>query len=123
MNVLLVDDEPALRKACRLMLEKAGHSVDVAENGHNALDCLRSATYDVLLTDIIMPDKEGIELIIEVRQSHPNLPIIAMSGGGRVDARNYLGMAEKLGCAAVIEKPFTREELLLAVRQAGTHGR
>ena len=120
MKILIVDDEPSLQKSCKLMLEKRGHVVGLADNGNRALSALSGESYDLLITDIIMPDKEGIELIIEVRGQYPSLPIIAMSGGGRLDAHNYLDMAAKLGCTTTLQKPFTFDELLAAVDAAAS---
>lgn len=113
--ILLADDNPALLIMQARFLRIAGHTVSTAANGVEALSKLEAAAFELLVTDMVMPEKEGIELIIEARRKWPGLKIIAISGGGRVNARDYLFMAEKLGAARTLTKPFTGRELVEAV--------
>jgi CheY-like chemotaxis protein len=114
-NILLVDDEEQLRSILRIVLESAGHEVEEAGNGKEAVESYRSRPADLLVTDIIMPEKEGIETIIQLRESYPKVKIIAMSGGGRTGDQNYLKLAKKLGANHVLAKPFSNSEFLAAV--------
>lgn len=99
----------------RELLEYAGHTVVTATDGFKALAAVEAGNFDLVITDIIMPGKEGIEIIMELRRRHPLLKIIAMSGGGRVGAISYLELAEKLGALHTLEKPFNQAVLIEAV--------
>ena len=82
-RILVIDDDPPLRKLTAIMLTRAGHDVDTARDGEEGTSFLEAGAYDLLITDLIMPNKEGIELIMECHRNMPGLPIIAVSGGGR----------------------------------------
>ncbi|MBM3547635.1 MAG: response regulator [Alphaproteobacteria bacterium] len=114
-RILLIDDDSTVRYALKQVLERAGHQVEEATDGQIGLQMYASGRQDVVVTDIIMPNKEGIETIIELRRMAPDLRIIAMSGGGRTGNRDFLAMAEKLGAARIIAKPFRPRELVEAV--------
>lgn len=114
-RILLVDDDELLRRMLRLTLIKMGHVVIEAANGNDALRLCETEPPDIVLTDLIMPEKEGIETIRELRRLHPDVKIIAMSGGGRGSARDYLVIAKRLGAAHTLNKPFTNEELAGAI--------
>lgn len=116
-RILLVDDEEAVLNMFQEVLELDAHVVTTAGNGNSALAALEHGTFDLVITDLIMPDKEGIEMIVEMRQTKPNLPIIAMSGGGRGSAHDYLEMAAMLGARKTLAKPFAVDDLLTAVRE------
>jgi DNA-binding response OmpR family regulator len=116
-SILLVDDDEQLRSMLRIVLDRAGYQVQEASNGKEALDAFSRYPADLLITDIIMPDKEGLDTIMELRHSHPDLKIIAMSGGGRVSAQNYLGLAKMLGANLALAKPFSIQELLDSVKE------
>lgn len=113
--ILLVDDHAEFLAVQKELLEDAGHTVVTASNGFKALAAMDAGVFDLVITDIIMPGKEGIETIIELRRRHPLLKIIAMSGGGRVGAMSYLELAEKLGAIHTLEKPFNEAVLLEAI--------
>jgi CheY-like chemotaxis protein len=113
-RILLVEDDESLRKALRLTLIHMGHSVVEARDGKEASK-LSLENIDTVLTDIIMPEQDGIETIMQFRKKHPNLRIVAMSGGGRVSAGDYLPFAKHLGANSVLAKPFTDEELIAAL--------
>ena len=108
-TILLVDDEASVRGLLRKILESAGFNVVEAANGHEAIARVRQNPIDLILTDLVMPEKEGLEVIRELRRSHRNLRIVAMSGalGGR-----YLKSAAMLGAQATIRKPVAPDELL-----------
>lgn len=117
MRVLLIDDEQMVRKIVRKMLERGGHEVTEAENGRLGLQQLKTATFDLVITDIIMPEMEGVETLMTVREQYPSVKVIAMSGGGRTGNIDFLSAAEKLGASAILHKPFTLEALSTAIEQ------
>lgn len=114
-RVLIVDDEELVRVTLRQILQSAGYEITEASDGRQALADYKESRPDLVITDIIMPDKEGIETIIELRAMDPNAKIIAISGGGRVGASDYLELAKRLGADKVISKPLNSEKLLQAV--------
>lgn len=101
----------------QLNLQRAGHSVDEVSNGRDAVTAYREKSYDVVVTDLIMPEQEGLETIMQLRRHDANVRVIAISGGGRVNATNYLSLARSLGAQKTLSKPFTTEELLAAIEQ------
>ena len=125
-QVLLVEDDEPLRSVLCRALERAGYRAVAAANGHAALEVIQEPTneIDAVVTDIVMPDMEGIELIMSLRRTHPTLPVVAMSGGGRSSPHGYLQIARGAGAACVLAKPFEIEALLDAVGSlVGTPGR
>jgi CheY-like chemotaxis protein len=116
-QILIIDDEDEVRSMLRQMLEQAGHEVTEAVNGTEGIEIYEQDAPDLIVTDIIMPEKEGVETIISLRRADPDLPIIAISGGGRLDATDFLTMARKLGARHTLSKPFRRDQLLDAVRE------
>lgn len=117
MNVLLIDDEPMVRKIVRKMLERAGHHVVDVENGREGLVQLEQHACELILTDIIMPEVEGIEVLTTVKAKYPQSRVIAMSGGGRTGNIDFLEIASKFGASATLHKPFTYETLLSVIEQ------
>ena len=111
-RVLLIDDERLVRTTLGTALRNAGHEVLLAADGNEGLSLFESEGADIVVTDIIMPDKEGIETIMQLRRSSPGLPIIAISGGGRTSNFEFLGLAERLGATRTLKKPFRSRELL-----------
>ncbi|HTZ77111.1 MAG TPA: response regulator [Stellaceae bacterium] len=111
MHILVVDDDSAVRDSISLVLLDAGFTVEQAENGMEAMRRLEQRQPDLVITDILMPHKEGIECIREIRSRAPDVPVIAISGGGGGNA-DYLRMAGLLGAAAVLAKPFDPAELV-----------
>ena len=118
LRVLVIDDEAMVRKIVRKMLERSGHNVVEAENGKLGIEQLKSASFDLVITDIIMPQMEGIETLINVKRERPGTQVIAMSGGGRTGNVDFLQTAQKLGAAAILHKPFTMNSLAGAVEEA-----
>jgi CheY-like chemotaxis protein len=117
-TILVVDDDSGVLKMTELMLSDGGFNVLVTGNARDGLAVLKSQKVDLIITDIIMPEMEGIELISQLKQDHPELPIMAISGGGRSHNTDFLKFAKKLGAKVVLEKPFRREALLDAVSRA-----
>jgi YesN/AraC family two-component response regulator len=117
-RVLVVDDEEIIRFTLRQILEKAGHEVFEAVNGQDALNSFEEYRVDLVITDIIMPEKEGIETIVELRRRQPDLKIIAVSGGGRTRTLDYLEIAERLGASGALAKPLNRQAIMDAVSKA-----
>ena len=113
--ILVVDDDVQILDVMSEMLRLEGHEVSTAENGEIAVTKLKSLSCDLVITDIIMPQKEGLETIADIRRDYGGLPIIAMSGGGRGDGADYLETARYIGADAVLSKPFARKELISAV--------
>lgn len=123
LTILVVDDQPIMREVVSQILEDAGHHVRSAGDGVEALRKLGCARYDLMVTDVVMPGMDGIELIAEARRRHPDLRIVAMSAGsGRLSRVNCLGIAERLGAEVVLAKPFDAHALLEAVADLCTAG-
>lgn len=114
-KILVVEDEDILRNVLVKILTKAGFEVQQAGDGNQALELCLWFRPDLVLTDIVMPDKEGLETIQELLEMRPELKIIAMSGGGRSGPGSYLSIAVKLGAKATLKKPFMREELISTI--------
>ncbi len=113
-EILVVDDEPLLRSTLRHALEIAGHSVKEAANGIEALAAVGRRPPAVVILDILMPEKEGIETILDIRRKYDGIKIIAMSGGGRVGDTAFLTVAANLGAGRVIATPLHRDQVLNA---------
>lgn len=113
ISILVVDDDDAVRRLLRIMLESAGYEVREASNGKLAMREFEREPADLLITDIFMPEQEGMETIGALRRQHPSLGIIAISG---MAGEYYLKMAEFLGVRATLLKPLGMEELLATVR-------
>ena len=111
-SVLFVDDEQPIRDLFGRALIAAGIECDGAADGNKALAKLDQRQYDAVVIDIIMPDREGVETIVEVRKRWPQSFIIAMSGGGRVGAADFLKLAKMVGADCTLTKPFTPAKLL-----------
>ena len=116
VRVLVVDDNPDMRSFVKLVLERAGFEAQVAADGQRALDLQREHPADVLITDIFMPERDGIELIQQFKSMFRQVKIIAMSGGGQVSRKDYLPVAADIGADAVLQKPFAAETLLRTVQ-------
>jgi len=114
-KILVIDDEPALRNILRLTLEQAKHEVIEAPDGEAGSKIARNEEIDLLITDLIMPNREGIETIREARKCMPDLKIIAISGGGHSRGPDILDLAEKMGADRTYKKPFKPDEIAAAV--------
>lgn len=116
-TILVVDDDIQMRLAMRRSLEREGYTVIEAGNANEALARLQQGPVQLVLTDIIMPDADGLELVFALRRSHPGLRIIAISGGGQFAPEFNLDLASRAGAAAVLSKPFETSVLLEKVRE------
>ncbi len=114
-KILLVEDDDLVRDMLAQVLMRASHQVESATNGDEATEILKTSEPDIMVTDIIMPKKSGITLISEVRDKHPSMEIIAISGGGRLDPTGYLDLSESLGATVSFEKPIDNAALLMAI--------
>jgi CheY-like chemotaxis protein len=115
-TLLVVDDDASVRQVISLLLEDSGYRVVTAVDGLDGLRKFHKITPDVVLTDIIMPEKEGIGLITELRHIQKDVKIIAMSGGGRIGKMDFVSVAVALGANIGLRKPFDNDELANAVR-------
>lgn len=113
-RILVVDDDAGVREVIRSMLESAGYDVLAAENGREAMKILKDARVDLILTDLVMPEQEGIETIKTLRREYPDLKVIAMSGAFGGD---YLRIASYLGAHGTLPKPIQMQSLLMLIRQ------
>jgi len=124
-SILIIDDEEDIRDALQMVLESAGYEVRIASNGNEAIELQRREPADVIITDIIMPEKDGVSTIKEIRQEYPGIRIIAISGGGSIDPETYkpeaittsayLVAAQQAGADRIFTKPFERMDLIQAI--------
>ena len=121
-RILVVDDKESFRFMTKGYLSDAGYGVTCAGNAEEALQELAKISYDLLVTDIVMPEKEGIETIIDLQEEFPQVKIIAISGGGTMNTDVFLritkDMTSKLNVEAFLYKPFSKEEMILAIEAA-----
>ena len=124
-SILIIDDEEDIRDALQMVLERAGYEVRVASNGNEAIELQREAPAQLVITDIIMPEKDGVHTIKELSREFPGVRIIAISGGGGVEplaykpgaitTTAYLAAAKEVGADRVFTKPFDRKDLIQTV--------
>ena len=114
-KLLIVEDDDEVRDVLKTLLREEGHEVFEASDGNEAMEQFRQTPADLVILDIVLPDKEGLETIIYLKRTHPNVKIMAMSGGGRTSPQDYLDMAKRLGAVEVIAKPFSIDDFLRSV--------
>ncbi len=114
-RILVIDDEEMVRSALREILEREGHQVIEAENGQVGLQHYRNTSVDLVITDLYMPIKEGLPMIIELKKEDPAIQIIAMSGGGKVGSADVLTLMKDYGVSHTLKKPFGVKEVIDAV--------
>jgi two-component system chemotaxis response regulator CheY len=117
-RILIVDDDADVRRTLHALLSRAGYDVMEAADGNEAVRLWRDHGGDLVITDLHMPQKDGIQTIIELLSHSPKARIIAMSGGGQTRRLDLLGNATMLGAVLTIEKPFTLSEMMQTVDQA-----
>src|SRR5215207_6958556 len=115
-QILVIDDDPGVRTVLQLMLQLCGHQVTLATDGVEGVKQFRNQPADIVLTDLFMPNQEGIETITELRKDFPKVPIIAMSGEMAGDT--MLLVTRHLGVGAILQKPFFQDQLRAAVDRA-----
>jgi DNA-binding response OmpR family regulator len=116
-RILVIEDEDEVRGMLQRVLERAGYEVAVAPDGDEGIRLFRENPADLIITDMIMPKKGGMETILDLRSEYPDVKIVAMSGGGRLGPEPYLEIAEGFGAVRIFSKPFRIEELLLAIQR------
>jgi DNA-binding response OmpR family regulator len=116
-SILIIDDEDLFRSMLKNMLETEGYDVLEASDGGQGVQIFGETHPDLVITDIVMPDQEGIQTILEIRQKDNRVPIIAVSGSGQLGSTDYLVAAEALGAIRTFSKPFEREEMISAIRE------
>lgn len=116
-KIVVIDDDVQFRTMIIEMLERQDYEVFAASDGEEGLKVWQNVNPDLVITDIIMPNKEGIETILELKRLNSDIKIIAISGGGRTNAQDNLRSAKLLGASLTLSKPFESSELLSAVQQ------
>ena len=119
VTALVIDDEEPVRTMIRDILETQGYVVDDAPNGAVGMDKFRAMPTDVVITDIIMREKGGFEIIWSLRREYPEVKIIAISGGGAIAKSDVLKSAKKMGAHGCLQKPFEAEELIATLKELG----
>lgn len=115
MKVLIVEDDASYAKALRHTLQKQGYEISFTDNGADAIKKFQTHNYDLVITDIFLPEKEGIELIQEIRDIDSSVKIIAISSGGITGHSSFLEIAEAMGANGVIKKPFDPSQIIAAI--------
>jgi CheY-like chemotaxis protein len=119
LTIAFADDVPEIRQLAREWLTHAGHTVVCAENGRELTQLWRERHFDLVITDVMMPESDGFEVIAELKKLHRGIRVIAISGGGTVmPTQDCLRVAHRLGADAVLAKPFTRLQLIAAIAAA-----
>jgi len=117
MRILVIDDDKEVRELICIMLRSEGYEVFEASNGSEGIKVIKKEPeFDIVITDLIMPEKEGIETISEIRNEYPNIKILAISGGGKGGTLNYLTIAKGMGADSTLGKPFVKQELIEAIQ-------
>lgn len=116
-RILIIDDEAMMRDLLVNILEREGYETVTASGGKDGIKIYRENPADLIITDLLMPEKDGIETIMELRRDSKDVKIIAMSGGGKIEPETYLQIAKTIGAIETIAKPFDRKELLKTVQK------
>jgi DNA-binding response OmpR family regulator len=116
-NILIIEDEPLIQHFFKTCLEDEGFDVYCADDGEAGLDIYRQFDFDLVITDMVMPNKEGVETIFELKHECPNVKIIAVSGGGLLDPSRYLALAKAQGVEKILQKPIKKCELVSSVQE------
>ncbi|RKZ17352.1 response regulator [bacterium] len=116
-SILIIEDDNEVREFLESVLTRAGYQTHTAANGREGVQVFRTGNFDLVITDIIMPEKDGIETIMDMKRERSDLRVLAISGGGRAEPDNYLESARLLGADATMKKPFTNQEIIATVKQ------
>ena len=119
-RILIIDDNTSVLATYRIMLEREGYEVVIADDGNEGIRTFSEKPTDLVITDIIMPEKEGLETIMELRRNFPDVKIIAISGGAFLEPKDYLELAKQFGAMRTLTKPIEQEELLETVQECLT---
>ena len=119
LSILVADDDDSIRLLVQRLLKDAGHAVITVGSAREACDAMTRQPFDLVVTDILMPDGDGIDLITEVKKAQPQARVLAMSGGGRyVEGSDCLKLSKGVGEHEVVMKPFTAEQFKVAIETA-----
>src|SRR5258708_35983489 len=121
-QVLIIDDDPSIRRLLRGIVEPKGHMVVEADSGRSGIEAFKTLPIDLVLTDIVMPDMDGNQTIIELRRLNPRTRIIAISGGGRARNLTPLQLAKQFGADRILEKPFRRADVQRTIDEVLAEG-
>jgi CheY-like chemotaxis protein len=113
--ILIIEDDKELREMIKTALIRKDHIVLEAENGKEALIHLKPSVTDLVITDLIMPDEDGLKVIMKIREMKKGIKVIAISGGGQAGPGSYLNLAKALGADAVYSKPFSINDLIIKI--------
>ena len=116
-RILIIDDEETSLDILRQILEIEGYEVVEARNGQEGIEIFRKQSFDLVITDLVMPVKDGLKTILELRQTDPDIPVIAISGGGVIDKERYLSVAGYIDRVTTLPKPFNRLDLVDSVHR------
>jgi len=116
-KILVIDDEEQLLNLLKTLLEAEGYQVAIATNGQSGIDMFRESPADLVITDMVMPVKDGLKTILELREISENVPVLAISGGGAIAKERYLAIASYIDNVRTAEKPLSRSEILTAVEE------
>jgi CheY-like chemotaxis protein len=116
VNILIIDDDALFRGVISRALKAQGHQTVIALDGVDALKTIRHETFDLIITDLFMPNKEGLEVIQEIRALLPVIPILAVSSDGLAGYTSFLKVALAFGANAALRKPFSPEQLLESIK-------
>ncbi len=114
-NILIIDDNSEIREILSLYLEDSGFEVFSASDGLYGIELFLKEKIDIVICDMIMPISDGIEVILKIKKENSGVPIIAISGGGRLNFNDYLPLAKDFGAEAILYKPFTKNDLLKTI--------
>ncbi len=117
-GILIIDDDETIRSVFKRFLEGKGHKVTVAADGRQGLRALEDGAIDLVITDIMMPETDGLEVVMAIRGREADVPVIAISGGMHAMPMDFLPMAKKFGAKDVLYKPVELDDLLAAVKKA-----
>ncbi len=116
-RILVIEDDPGVRRVLLTTLQYAGHEAHAVDNGRDGLRLVAEIAHDLVVTDIVMPDSDGLEVIRILRADHPDVRIIAISGGGMICQTTYLELAHLLGAHLTLHKPVMPSDLVYAVSE------
>ena len=117
-KILIIDDEPQIQTMLTKLFREEGYEVEAASNGNQGLQMFKASSYDLVITDIIMPEKEGLETIRDLKKIDPSVKIIVMTGGSnKYNSEMYLELGVKFGAITAFEKPIRRNQLLKKVKE------
>lgn len=116
-GILIVEDDKEIREMLKLSLLRSNYTVLEAENGKDAIVHFKPLLTDLVVTDLIMPEEDGLKVVIKLKELKPSIKIIAISGGGKVGPASYLNLAKALGADAIYTKPFLINDLIAKIEE------